>query len=318
MEIASPAHFIPELPGWRERSLFIERMGSVSYYHYDPYSQALAKIERGHAKDLDDVAQLLARGLVEPQRLRELFEGIVSRLHRYPAVDPAVVQEALGRRAAPEAFAARVSSATAIAARGRRAVGYEDARLRRLNDKKIATGGDYVLYWMQLYRRLDHNHALDYALRCAAELGRPLVVYEGLRLDYPWASRRLHRFILEGMEANAERARRSWASTTGPTWRPPAEPAQGLLPGLAARACLVVTDDFPCFIVPGQSAALARRAEVPVFAVDSNSLVPLSLLGPPVGAAAPPAAADPQGLRRGLGPSRGREAADSTAAARSR
>jgi len=63
VEIASPAHFIPELPEWRERSLPIERVGRVSYYHYDPYSQALAKIERGHAKDLADVAQLLARGL---------------------------------------------------------------------------------------------------------------------------------------------------------------------------------------------------------------------------------------------------------------
>jgi hypothetical protein len=88
VEIASPAHFIPELPGWRERSLLVERVGKVSYYHYDPYSQALAKIERGHAKDLADVAQLLARGLVEPQRLRELFEAIEPRLNRYPAIDP--------------------------------------------------------------------------------------------------------------------------------------------------------------------------------------------------------------------------------------
>ncbi|MGA7990064.1 MAG: DUF6036 family nucleotidyltransferase [Thermoanaerobaculia bacterium] len=88
VEIASPAHFIPELPGWRERSLLIERVRRVSYYHYDPYSQALAKIERGHAKDLADVAQLLARGLVEPQRLRELFEVIEPRLNRYPAIDP--------------------------------------------------------------------------------------------------------------------------------------------------------------------------------------------------------------------------------------
>jgi hypothetical protein len=88
VEIASPAHFIPELPEWRERSLPIERVGKVSYYHYDPYSQALAKIERGHAKDLGDVGQILARGLVEPQRLRELFAAIEPRLHRYPAVDP--------------------------------------------------------------------------------------------------------------------------------------------------------------------------------------------------------------------------------------
>lgn len=88
VEIASPAHFIPELPGWRERSLPIDRIGKVSYFHYDPYAQALAKVERGHEKDLADVRELLDRRLVEPKRLRELFEAIVPQLHRYPAVDP--------------------------------------------------------------------------------------------------------------------------------------------------------------------------------------------------------------------------------------
>lgn len=89
VEIASPAHFIPELSGWRERSLFIGREGRLSFYHYDPYSQALAKLERGHAKDLADVQQLVARGLVDVDRLVEQFEAIVPRLHRYPAIDPA-------------------------------------------------------------------------------------------------------------------------------------------------------------------------------------------------------------------------------------
>jgi hypothetical protein len=96
VEIASPAHFIPELPGWRERSLLIERIGRVTYYHYDPYAQALAKIERGHAKDLADVAQLVDRGLVVPERLRELFDAIEPLLHRYPAVDPASFRTRLG------------------------------------------------------------------------------------------------------------------------------------------------------------------------------------------------------------------------------
>ncbi|MCM2254985.1 MAG: hypothetical protein NDJ94_04880 [Vicinamibacteria bacterium] len=88
VEIVSPAHFIPELPDWRERSLPIERVGRVGFYHYDPYSQALSKIERGHPQDLGDVEQFIARQLVEPGRLRELFEAIAPRLHRYPAVDP--------------------------------------------------------------------------------------------------------------------------------------------------------------------------------------------------------------------------------------
>jgi len=164
-------------------------------------------------------------------------------------------------------------------------VSYNQARLRRLNAASTAAGGEYVLYWMQAARRLAHNHALDYAIACAHELARPLVVYEGLRVDYPWASRRLHQFVLEGTQANAARA-----AALGLHYWPFVETrrgeGRGLLRSLAARACLVVTDDFPAFIVPAQSEALARKVAVPVFAVDSNGIVPLSLLGAPVSAAA--------------------------------
>jgi len=162
---------------------------------------------------------------------------------------------------------------------------YKQARVRRLNDRVVQPGGEYVLYWAQIFRRLERNHALDYALRCASELGRPLVVYEGLRIDYPWASRRLHRFVLEGMAANVARAQ-----ALGLCYWPFVERAKGegrgLLRRLAARACLVVTDDYPCFVVPGQSQALSAKVDVPVLAVDSNTLVPLALLGPAVSAAA--------------------------------
>lgn len=95
VEIVSPAHFIPELLGWRDRSPLIERLGQVSFYHYDPYSQALAKIERGHTKDMADVAEMLDRGLVQPEQLRELFDSIRPRFHRYPAVDPASFERRL-------------------------------------------------------------------------------------------------------------------------------------------------------------------------------------------------------------------------------
>ena len=101
VELASPAHFIPELPGWEERSPFIAREGKVSFHHYDLYSQALSKIERGHAQDRQDVAVMLQRGLVEPARVRELFAAIEPKLYRYPALDPAsfrrAVEEALAR-----------------------------------------------------------------------------------------------------------------------------------------------------------------------------------------------------------------------------
>src|ERR1022692_734829 len=63
VELASPDQFIPAVPGWRERSLFIAVHGLVEFFHYDPYGQALAKLQRGHARDLRDVHSLLQDGL---------------------------------------------------------------------------------------------------------------------------------------------------------------------------------------------------------------------------------------------------------------
>ena len=88
VELAAPSHFLPELPGWQERSPFIDREGLVSFHHYDFYSQALAKIERAHSQDTSDVLAMFAAGLVEPDRLRELFAQIEGEFFRYPALDP--------------------------------------------------------------------------------------------------------------------------------------------------------------------------------------------------------------------------------------
>ena len=96
VELAAPSDFIPELPGWRERSQFIAAEGQVAFHHYDFYAQALAKIERGHALDLVDIALMKARGLVEAGRLSELFEAIGPQLYRYPSLDPAAFRFRVG------------------------------------------------------------------------------------------------------------------------------------------------------------------------------------------------------------------------------
>ena len=95
VELAGPSDFIPELPGWKERSIFIDRYGSVSFYHYDPYAQALAKIERGHTQDVQDVEKLFFSGLVQPEKLLELFEQIEAMLYRFPAIDAVSFRRAL-------------------------------------------------------------------------------------------------------------------------------------------------------------------------------------------------------------------------------
>jgi hypothetical protein len=95
IELAAPDDFIPELPGWRERSLFITRRGEIDFFHYDLYSQALAKLERGHARDLVDVKAMAQRSLIEVDSLRELFQAIESRLIRFPGLDAEAFRRAV-------------------------------------------------------------------------------------------------------------------------------------------------------------------------------------------------------------------------------
>jgi hypothetical protein len=89
IELVSPSDFIPELPGWRERSPLAFSEGRISVHHFDFYSQALSKIERGFQQDLADVRSMFETGLVEPVRLRELYTAIKPNLYKYPAIDPA-------------------------------------------------------------------------------------------------------------------------------------------------------------------------------------------------------------------------------------
>jgi hypothetical protein len=93
VELASPSDFIPELPGWRQRSLFIARHGLIDFYHHDPYGQALSKLERAHSRDLADVDAMLRDGLIKKPLLLDLFRQIEANLIRYPALDPASFRE---------------------------------------------------------------------------------------------------------------------------------------------------------------------------------------------------------------------------------
>jgi len=99
VELASPADFVPPLPRWEDRSLFIEQVGVLAFHHFDFYTQCLSKLERAHRKDLDDVAAMVRDQLVDPAKLLTLFREAESELYRYPAIDPPTL------RAAVEAFA---------------------------------------------------------------------------------------------------------------------------------------------------------------------------------------------------------------------
>ena len=95
VELASLDQFIPPLPGWRERSRHIARHGSLDFYHYDFYGQALSKLQRRHNGDLQDVRSMLRAKLIVRDRLCELFTLIKPQLIRYPAIDPASFEAAV-------------------------------------------------------------------------------------------------------------------------------------------------------------------------------------------------------------------------------
>lgn len=148
-------------------------------------------------------------------------------------------------------------------------------RVIKLNDKPINEKARYVLYWMQMFKRTSHNHALTWAIRKANEMKLPLVAYEGLKYYYPWASDRLHTFILEGVEEKRKEFERLGIRYIFYLQKDKNSP-KNTVAALAKDAALIVTDDFPCFIIPGHNRRIAERAEIAVHAVDSNGIIPMS------------------------------------------
>ncbi len=148
-----------------------------------------------------------------------------------------------------------------------------DIRVRSLGERELREGR-YVLYWMVAYRRPRWNFALQHAAARASELGKPLLILEALRVGYPWASDRLHRFILDGM-----RAHRSYFEDTNAAYFPYVEPedgaGRGLLAALAEDACVVVSDDYPSFFIPKMQEAAASKIDRRFELVDGNGLLPI-------------------------------------------
>jgi deoxyribodipyrimidine photo-lyase len=148
-------------------------------------------------------------------------------------------------------------------------------RVSQLNNSQDNRQGRYVLYWMQMFKRIDDNDALNFAIQQANGRDLPLVVYEGLKFYYPWANNRIHTFILEGVaEKRAEFARLGirYVFYLQRNERDP----RNTVAQLANNAALLVTDDYPCFIIPQHNKRIVEQVDIPVFAVDSNGVIPLS------------------------------------------
>jgi hypothetical protein len=92
IELASPQDFLPPLPGWRDRSVFIVKRGQISFYHYDFTAQALSKLSRGFDRDIKDIEAMYKQKLFSLNELRNCFEAIAPELIRFPSLNPDVLR----------------------------------------------------------------------------------------------------------------------------------------------------------------------------------------------------------------------------------
>ncbi len=96
IELVRPTDFVPSLPGEDQRHVFIQTIGNVDFFHFDPYAQALSKIVRGFDRDLLDVGHMLASGWVELLKLEAFVDKIPDAAYaRYPSISKKAVISAL-------------------------------------------------------------------------------------------------------------------------------------------------------------------------------------------------------------------------------
>jgi deoxyribodipyrimidine photo-lyase len=150
-------------------------------------------------------------------------------------------------------------------------------RVRQLNSAGLRPAGDYVLYWSQMNRRADSNHALAFAAGLANQFDLPVLFYEGLTCSYPYASDRLHRFILEGVPETEKRLATLGIGYSFYLRRRRSDP-DDILYRLAAPAAAVVTDDYPTFVAARHNPRVASKLTVPFYAVDSSCVVPMACM----------------------------------------
>jgi len=132
-----------------------------------------------------------------------------------------------------------------------------------------------VLYWAQTNRRVGFNHALAHAVELANDAGLPVLFYEGLTFDYPYASDRLSTFVVQGVPDTESQLHKLGMGYVFYLRRTRDDPNDTLY-RLAKDAAAVVTDDYPVFLAPGYNAIVPPKLGVPYYAVDSSCIVPMA------------------------------------------
>ncbi len=142
-------------------------------------------------------------------------------------------------------------------------------RITILSDKK-PKDGKYVLYWMQAAQRTEYNHALEYAIRKANELEKPLLVFLGIMENFPGANLRHYYFLLEDLKE----IRSSLAKIGIQMVVRLQSPDIGAV-NLARKAAMVIVDAGHLRIQRQWRKTVAEKIECPLYEIETNLIVPV-------------------------------------------
>ena len=142
-------------------------------------------------------------------------------------------------------------------------------RVTILNDKS-PRDGKYVLYWMQAAQRVEYNHALEYAIRRANELNKPVLVCFGITESWPEANHRHYYFMLEGLREVRKDLRARGIQMVILHESPDSCAAK-----LAEDAALVVVDGGQLRIQRKWRRNVARKINCALYEVEANLIVPV-------------------------------------------
>lgn len=148
-------------------------------------------------------------------------------------------------------------------------------RIRQLNGAPLNAGGRYILYWAQMNRRVESNHALAFAAELANQHGLPLLFYEGVTCSYPHANDRFHTFLLQGVPGTARGLSKLGIGYVFHLRRRKSDPNHAFYE-LAADAAAVITDDYPTFVARRHNHRVPSRLRIPYYVADSSCIVPMS------------------------------------------
>jgi deoxyribodipyrimidine photo-lyase len=146
------------------------------------------------------------------------------------------------------------------------------SRIQVLNDLDFRKG-DFVLYWMQQSQRAEYNHALEYAIQQANNIGQTVLVVFGLMDNYPEANLRHYAFMLEGLKETQQ----SLATRGVKMIVRKGHPVDVAI-SIGRRASLIVCDRGYLRHQRQWRQAVARKANCRVVQVESDVVVPVEVV----------------------------------------